>query len=144
MAFKISVLVFRILFFIWELPQNILGVVVFIFFGIRRQILGVGFERERLFIKTRRTGVSLGSFVFWTTRGERFPHIKNDIKQHEYGHTIQSRMFGPLYLLLVGIPSISRVIYSLLYYRRHKRHWKGYFNGYPEDWADRLGKVRQV
>jgi hypothetical protein len=46
--------------------------------------------------------VSLGQFIFIFSR-------YNDvgfIERHEYGHTIQSHLLGPLYLLVIGLPSI--------------------------------------
>lgn len=59
---------------------------------------------------------------------------------HEYGHSIQSLMLGPLYLLVVGLPSF---IWCNLPYFQRMRKEKGisYYSVYPENWADRLGKV---
>lgn len=31
--------------------------------------------------------------------------LSNQLLVHEYGHTIQSLMLGPLYLAIIGIPS---------------------------------------
>jgi hypothetical protein len=62
-------------------------------------------------------------------------------RAHEHGHTFQSRLFGPLYLPLVGVPSVSRVLYAIAYRELTGRRWQGYFDGYPEDWADELGGV---
>jgi hypothetical protein len=60
---------------------------------------------------------------------------------HEYGHALQSVLLGPLYLIVVGIPSLSRVAYSKWYYKKSGRSWKNYFKGFPENWADKLGGV---
>lgn len=54
--------------------------------------------------------------------------------RHEYGHFKQSMMLGPLYLVLVGLWSIIRAGLNL--YRNGQ-----YYNGYPENWADKLGGV---
>jgi hypothetical protein len=58
---------------------------------------------------------------------------------HELGHQRQSEMFGPLYLLIVGLPSIIRA-----------RIWVGrklppldYYKGWPENQADKLGGVER-
>jgi len=59
--------------------------------------------------------------------------------KHEFGHSIQSKYFGPVYLLVIGIPSALRVIYSKIYYSFRKREWTKYYRGYPEKWADSLG-----
>lgn len=86
-------------------------------------------------------GVSLGEFILIDSRYS--PALMNSrIVRHEYGHTIQSRMLGPLYLLAVGIPSALRgVLIS-----RYGRAWggPGYEDGYPESWANKLGKVDQT
>jgi hypothetical protein len=62
---------------------------------------------------------------------------------HEYGHSRQSAMLGPLYLLVVGIPSLMRVAYSRYYRKKHGHAWKRYFDAFPENWADTLGGIRK-
>lgn len=131
----------RIFLFIWELPQNLLGFIVFEWMKIRRSIVNSEIEENLFFIETPNTGVSLGWFVFWTPSGNRFSHLVNDCRMHEYGHARQSVMLGPAYLLVVGIPSISRVLYSKWYRKKHGCIWTNYFNGFPENWADKLGGV---
>ena len=126
-----------ILRFIWELPQNILG--LFVRLWVRKKVLKTEYIHSRWFFNTPAFGVSLGSFVFYSDAENPFVKINPDNKKHEFGHTIQSMIFGPLYILVIGLPSISRVLYSLLYYRKHKRIWTHYYDGYPENWADRLG-----
>jgi hypothetical protein len=60
-------------------------------------------------------GITLGSYI---TGGARNTNTVNDIQadennslfQHEYGHTIQSRMNGFFYLANVGLPSLISTI----------------------------------
>jgi hypothetical protein len=120
-----------VLLSVWELPQNLLGLALLAL--MRRRITERRRESRRLFLRTPSTGVSLGWFVFWCT--------DEAIRRHEYGHTIQSRALGPLYLPLVGLPSVLRALYARWYRRRTGQWWPRYFDGYPEDWADRLGGV---
>jgi hypothetical protein len=63
---------------------------------------------------------------------------------HEYGHTRQSEMLGPSYLLVVGIPSLSKVLYSKWYRKKYGCKWANYFNAFPESWADKLGGVKNA
>lgn len=44
-----------------------------------------------------RSGITLGNYI-----------IVNNIKhlRHELGHTRQSKILGPLYLLVIGLPSL--------------------------------------
>jgi hypothetical protein len=117
---------------IWELPQNILGAILWLIY--RKKVKSIEVIHRRIFLQVSGFGISLGSFIFWSY----YPY--RDIRKHEYGHSIQSLIFGPLYLLIIGIPSLSRAVYSRLYFRKHGTPWKNYFNAYPENWADRLGE----
>ncbi len=127
--------------FIWELPQNLLGMVVYVIMKIKGRIVNTEQDAYHLFIETPGTGVSLGWFIFWTPSGNRFAHLKNDCRMHEYGHALQSKMLGPLYLPVVGIPSLARAAYSRWYKRKYGSSWQNYFNAFPENWADKLGEV---
>lgn len=78
--------------------------------------------------KGTKGSVSLGKYVFLS-------YMASDrIKLHEIGHTKQSLMLGPLYLLVIGIPSI-------LWAAMHKTvaPKKDYYWFYTERWADKLG-----
>jgi hypothetical protein len=128
--------------FVWELPQNVLGALDLAVCLLLRRVATVHWERDRIFVKVRGAGaVSLGLFVFWSDDDTPYVRITSTNKEHEFGHSIQSRMLGPLYLPLVGLPSTCRVGYAIAYRRLTGRRWDGYFRGYPEDWADRLANV---
>ena len=139
--FRINKLPVLVLLLVWELPQNILGMMVLIVMKRMQRITDIVKEEQRFYIETSRTGVSLGWFVFWTAAGNRFPQLTNDCRMHEYGHARQSRMLGPLYLIIVGIPSVSRVVYSRWYRSKYGCKWENYFKSFPENWADKLGGV---
>lgn len=126
----------------WELPQNVLGALDLAATVALGRVRGVAYERERLFVEVRGSGaVSLGLFVFWSRDDTPYVRITATNREHEYGHSLQSRLLGPLYLPLVGVPSSARVAYAIAYRRLTGRRWDGYFRGYPEDWADRLAGV---
>lgn len=127
--------------FVWEIPQTMVGLLVWVIMKISHKIVKAEPEAHRVFIETVNTGVSLGWIIFWTTKGNRFSHLQNDCRMHEYGHALQSVMLGPLYLLVVGIPSLARVLYSKWYRKRNGRRWENYFYAFPENWADKLGGV---
>ena len=131
----------NIILFVWELPQNVLGITYLLVKKARGSVIEKMWERNRLFIKVRHGAVSLGLFVFWSDSGNGVFVLDERNRLHEYGHTIQSRILGPLYLPVVGIPSVSRVMYAHRYYRKHGREWTGYYRGFPENWADKLGNV---
>ena len=126
---------------IWELPQILSGLLVFSIMKIKRRIVRIVKEKHHFFIETPNTGVSLGWFIFWTPRANRFIYLKNDCRMHEYGHARQSARLGPFYLLVVGIPSVLRVFYRWRYRKKYHQNWSNYYNGFPEDWADSLGGI---
>jgi len=124
--------------FIWELPQNLFGMIIYLL--QRNKILSVKKIDGRFYFENKSFGISLGSFIFW------MPLLSDNnsdcpvVMKHEFGHSLQSLYFGPLYLIFIGIPSIARVIYSRVFYSIKKQEWDNYYNGYPEKWADILGE----
>ena len=131
----------RALLFCWELPQSLLGAVLFAAAKLMGRVRRVTIEHGRVFIESRGLGVSLGWFVFWFSDESRYFDRDPLMKRHEYGHTFQSRWLGPLYLLLVGVPSVARVLYGVAHREITGRRWRGYVDGYTESWADRLGGI---
>lgn len=86
-------------------------------------------------------------FVFTTTNPMKDKRTKNKIPDeelskrllvHEYGHTIQSLIFGPLYLIVIGIPS---TLWGFLPYFQNKRNnGVSYFSFFTEKLANYLGE----
>lgn len=128
--------------FAWELPQNTLGALNYAVHQAQGGVARTTRERGRLFVELRGTGaVSLGWFVFFSTTDNGFVPVGPENKDHEYGHSLQSRWLGPLYLPFVGLPSISRVAYAVGHRALTGRRWSGYYDGWPERSADLLGGV---
>jgi hypothetical protein len=135
------VIAVRLLLAIWEAPQNLLGALLFAFAKLTGGVHHVAFEDERVIVESSSLGICLGLFVFYNGGENRYFLADPLMRQHEYGHSIQSRYLGPTYLPIVGVTSTLRVIYSVLYRESTGKRWRGYFDGFPEHWADRLGKI---
>lgn len=129
----------RILHFIiqftWGLPQNLLG---FILTRKYRNAQKERFFTSNIYYHTGKWGgVSLGMFIIMN--GQRDKMWKETTKVHEYGHTIQSLILGPLYLFVIGIPSLiwcnSKKFITL-----REEKCVSYFDFYPEKWANYLGE----
>jgi hypothetical protein len=91
---------------------------------------------------TKKFGVSLGHYIYLPSHllsKELVKLTPNTVYCHEYGHTIQNYIFGWLYLIVIGIPSLVNNIRS----RYNKRVLKTYYQRYPEKWADKLGGVKR-
>ena len=122
---------YTVLQIFWGFPQTVLGFAVFL------RLRKASHSRYHGAVVTewkRSTGVSLGLFVF-------IPEGKQgkDFLVHEYGHTIQSLLLGPLYLLIVGIPSALWCnLHCFEKLRRRKRI--SYQRLYTERWANHLGE----
>lgn len=126
----------------WESPQNVLGASLLALHFARRTVRRVSFERERVMVEIGSIGaVSLGLFVFFTNEDNRYVPVGRENRDHEFGHSLQSRWLGPLYLAVVGLPSEMRVVYAFVHRHVTGRRWGGYYDGFPENWADRLGGV---
>lgn len=110
-----------IVLFLWQLPQEILGF-----------ILSRGCRKED------RNGIS---YYLWNFPGSislgDFRILQDEsVLYHEYGHSVQSRMLGPFYLIVIGLPSLiwcTLRTYTTLF------HDKDYLSFYTERWAERLG-----
>jgi hypothetical protein len=134
-------LIGRGLSLVWEAPQTALGLAMLGVEAARKRIVNVEIEKGRLVVESKGTGISLGHVVFWSRENSRWHDLDLRNRAHELGHTKQSRVLGWAYLPVVGLPSISRAAYALLYREATGRQWTRYYEGYPEKWADRLGGV---
>lgn len=108
---RLSYGVYIILQCTWGLPQTLAGLIFFL----------ISLKYEHSFyhgaIKTLHPdigGVSLGLFIF--VSDEQTDGFSDKTAVHEFGHTIQSLILGPLYLFTVGI--VSALWCSLPYFRR--------------------------
>lgn len=129
---------------LWEGPQSLLGLLNL---GLQRlfgNVERIERRHDRSFVELRGAGaVSLGHFVFWSRTDTAFVRVNPDNDLHEWGHARQSRLLGPLYLLVVGVPSSLRALYAVAQWTVTRRPWEGYYDGFPESWADRLGGVKR-
>ncbi len=128
-----------LLLVLWQLPQALVGGFVVLWLGLRTRFQGVyalrRFKGAWLVPVESVLGVSLWPFIIvW----ERSAAVNAEhVLDHEWGHCRQSLRLGPLYLVLVGIPSL--VMNRLTYAGFLKA--EGYYKRFPENQADRLGGV---
>lgn len=128
-----------VLLYIWQLPQNIVALLYrYVFMGknrgeeTRQNVKG---RNIRVVYKSTCDGsVSLGSHIFISN----CVGWKKDLTiAHELGHTVQSLYLGPLYLIVVGIPSILWAsIRRLGFFGK-----TSYYAFYTEKWADRIAGI---
>ena len=125
----------NILYWIWQLPQNLLGV---LWRNIKKDSIITDISNNDIksvgakayLIKARGT-VTLGKYIFISqTYRDQSITIK-----HECGHVKQSKMLGPLYLIVIGVPSI---LHRWLNDYIGCDEENGYSHFYTEKCADKL------
>lgn len=130
----------KILLILWQLPQWLAG----LFWRLVTHTETKADYRGVTVRYIRRGGSSYGVSLVdifltedWLSRpaDRRWMTIS-----HEWGHTRQSLYLGPLYLIVIGIPSFlwANVIYPVWGHRHHTYYWF-----FTESWADRLGGVKR-
>ena len=137
--------------FTWELPQTFVGWL----YSVMRALAGRVDRIDTLGGITLATklgcgysmGVSLGTFVdLWAgpwMLGEGESYILgNPICMHEFGHTIDSQLFGWLYLPVIGLASLlsamgkgnHNVFWTEIRANRHARRY--FFKYYSVAWNE--------
>lgn len=131
-----------VLYYIWQctfgILQTILGLVVFI---IHRKEPHYIYHGAIVTECKENFNISLGMFIFVGEQkmGESPERLQKTLV-HEYGHTIQSLLLGPLYLLVIGVP--SGLWCNVPYFRKVRKEKNiSYYSFYTEKWADRLGEM---
>jgi hypothetical protein len=123
--------------FTWGLPQNLAGGAAYLL--LRKKCRQERFHYSFITYVTDEgfEGTTLGMFIFMNpTRSEAWVH---DVRIHEYGHTIQSLLLGPLDLLVTGIP--SAVWFGLPALKRYRKQKQlPYSSFFTESWANRWGQ----
>lgn len=125
--------------FTWELPQTLVALFIRLFF---KNSYYTTYKDAKVFSWNRQGGISLGEYIFIPIDDkskEQTPYVQDYIK-HEYGHTLQSKRLGLIYLLVIGIPSF---IWAACFDNYRLKNNISYYSFYTESWADKLGGVNR-
>lgn len=123
---------------VWQLPQNLLGI---IWKRIKKESVITSISNDDIrsvdaeaYLMKAGGAVTLGKYVFISqTYRDQGMTIK-----HECGHVKQSKMLGPLYLIVIGVPSI---LHAWLNDYIGCDEESGYSHFYTEKWADKLMNI---
>ena len=121
-----------LLAFTWELPQTLVALIMWPILACRKALSTYKERMVLIHTSTFLTWWSLGEFIYMSQEP-----VECDASNHEWGHSRQSRILGPLYLILIALPSVTynglcRIFPSLNKY---------YYSMPWEKWADKLGGV---
>lgn len=115
---------------VWGLPQTLVGAAM-------AMVCRTSASRTFCSVIVREwglgSGLSLGLFVF-VPKG-----CSRRLLVHEYGHSVQSMLLGPLYLPVVVLPSLVWAGVPALA-RWRERHGVSYYDMPTEHWASWLGE----
>ena len=137
---------YRLLQCTWGFIQTMLGLFVFL---IHRKARHYTYHGAVITEWDKMSSGSLGLFVFVTNKPffcEKLcsSYSEEELFQrllvHEYGHTIQSLFLGPLYLIVMGIPSTIWGFLPNLSKKRRENNIS-YFSFFTEKWANALGEM---
>lgn len=119
-----------LLAWVWQFPQNIVGL-LFLLFTAKTELYQK-YTHERIYVSPNMNGgVSLGNFVIL-----RKTKIQDEIKiEHERGHCKQSRILGWFYLLIIGINSLLHAAFH---------DCDNYYHFFTEKWADTIMGIKRI
>ena len=124
----------NLILFIWQLPQHLLAIIYMGYLVMMCKDLGIDSRYKQAIVIpcVMKGAITLGNYVFVGLNSEYRETVK-----HELGHTIQSKILGPLYLIIIGIPSITYCGLRRIFPSLRK---KNYYNFYTEKWANNLSE----
>ncbi len=120
----------------WGIVQNLAGFLIFLVLTAvnprraRQSFSGATVIKWRL-----RSSMGLGMFIFLSDRA----FLPQPLLVHEFGHTLQSIILGPLFIPVIGIPSLLWASLPVFEKLRTEKNIS-YFAPYFEKWANRLGQ----
>lgn len=117
---------------LWQLPQTMVAICYYWYLEMNDKLMMVYEETDEhgIYVKSTPGSVTLGPYIFLS------PKAGARTIRHESGHVRQSRYLGPLYLIVIGIPSM---VWAMTYKRLAPG--RSYFWFYTERWADRLAGI---
>ena len=116
--------------YIWQFIQNTLGI-IYKWYLEDDVITRVDYSAKDYECHSTRGGggVTLGRYIFVN---QHYKDLTNVIL-HERGHVKQSRILGPLYIIVIGRPSIIWAATHRLIAPNKSYYWL-----YTENWANKL------
>lgn len=120
----------------WGLPVNIVGGTVYLICTkiLKRESQKFGYAHI-VYLPWNAGGLSMGMFIFVKANAAN-PKWTYNTRIHEYGHTWQCLLLGPLYYIVIALPS---VIWCNVLGGYRKKHNISYYKLYCEGWANIWG-----
>ena len=120
----------NILLWTWCLPQTLIGFFVKLY--TKKEFLCEGNGAKFYEANLKGGSISLGKYILLCDSHSKDKYMIN----HEYGHYKQNLLLGPLYLLVIGLPSF---IWCNFFGKYRSKNNVSYYNFYTEKWANKWG-----
>lgn len=127
---------FYIIQWTWGFSVNIVGLIGYLYCKLR------GYKCEKFgysyyaYVPWKQGGLSLGIFIFIRENHPQQNWTYNT-KIHEYGHSWQCLILGPLYWIVIAVPSL---IWCNVFANYRQKNNISYYVFYPEKWANYNGQ----
>ncbi len=133
----VKAFLFYLIQWTWGLPVNLVGGICYIICTkiLKRPHSKFGYANIA-YLPWNSGGLSLGLFIFMKDKHE-IPYWQYNTRIHEYGHTWQCLLLGPLYYIIIALPS---VIWCSLFNSYRKKNNVSYYWLYCENWANNWGQ----
>ena len=130
-------ILFYVVQWTWGLSVNIVGGIAYLICTkiLKRPHSKFGYANI-VYLPWNAGGLSMGLFIFVKDRKEVNPWTYNT-RIHEYGHTWQCLLLGPLYYIVIALPS---VIWCNFFDNYRKKNNISYYKLYCESWANSWGQ----
>lgn len=129
--------IYTVLQLSWGIVQNFLGIILWTVLSVVNPKRKRGYYHGAVLTHWKfKFSMGLGMFIFY---GHEGTEEASEVLVHEYGHTIQSIILGPLFMLVIGIPSCVWAFTPVFGKWRKEGKYK-YTDFYPEYWANKLGE----
>ena len=133
----IKAFLFYLIQWTWGLPVNLVGGLIYLFCTKikkrKHQRFGYAYIT---YLPWNSGGLSLGLFIFMKADHPNEKWTYNT-RIHEYGHTWQCLLLGPIYYIVIAIPS---AIWCNCFEGYRKKNNVSYYKLYCEAWANAFGQ----
>jgi len=131
-------IVYTLLQFTWGLIQNILGLLILVFLTIIDTKRNHFYYHGAIVTEWKFSfSCGCGMFIFY---GHKNAKDADEVLVHEYGHTLQSIVLGPLFIFVIAIPSLLWAFIPYFNKLRKEKNIK-YVDFYCEKWANNWGEM---
>ncbi len=135
--YTLNHILYTIIQLTWGIIQNALGILILIILTIINPRRKHSYYHGALVTHWKFSfSCGCGMFIFY---GHENADDASEVLVHEYGHTLQSVVLGPLFMFVIAIPSMVWA-FTPCFGRMRKEKNIPYVSFYPESWANAWGE----